>query len=262
MATETERKKAASPALHSAEDLDTQVRTTTTRQWLAVVAVIVVIGVIFAWSFLATIPQLTTTSGVITTMQPPVQVNASATGTVVKLGTGPGLSIKAGDPVAEIMSGANKSVVRSPSAGQVALASVVLGSAVTEGSPLVTITPDPTGQDLLVQSYVSQEQAVSFAVGQVLPVTLSRGGYTMQGVVVSVSNTPSTEAEMAEVLRDPDVASSAYDAANGSPISVLLNLGTQPTWTTSPPDFSPGIGTAVTITQTVNSQRPIQMLFG
>lgn len=95
-------RKAALEKLSSPERLDSLMQVTTTKGWIALVAILVVIGGALVWGIVGSAPQEVGGSGILLRDGGIFNIEASGSGTIERILVNPGDDISQGDVIAEI----------------------------------------------------------------------------------------------------------------------------------------------------------------
>lgn len=262
----------------SAEDLDLRARTTRPHSWLALLVTAVGVGLLVAWAFLATIPQVMKGSGALTDIRSEQQVSAPLAGQIVGVFATPGQLVQAGELLVQLVpsasatsapsAGKSKSrgatsyvTIPMPVTGQVRDITAIPGAFVTAGQELMVVAPVTRGTvPIFAVVYVSVPESTAFQAGQSLPLDLDVGGFRLLGTVVTVGELPATTTEIAEVYNNPDRAQGVFDSTGGAPIAITFDLGIQPQWVGDPAPYPLVAGMLVSITLQTSNPHPIDLL--
>jgi hypothetical protein len=257
-------------AVNNAEALDVVASTTTSRMWIALVAMAIVVAGGLVWAFVGTVSQQVQASGVLSPAGDTYTVVAGDAGSV-SLAVQPGMTVAAGTKVASVAPFVTPDsaplqpvIVKTPVAGRIQDVLVQNGAGVQPTDPLVVVvpTPDPT-PDTDVVTYLSANDAAQFRVGAQVEVTLvnpaTREPTDMAAIVSAVAVAPSTPEAVVATLGSQKLANAVLDRGNGTGYRVDVTLqGVDQL----PPNERPIGGQIVTISNTYARPHPINLLFG
>ena len=256
----------AAPQGLSPERLDQVISTTKPRGWIALIAVIVIIVSTFIWSVVATIPQQSSGTGVVSALAYSEDITATAEGIFTPLKYSPGGAVKEGDSLATITpyGGGAKVLVKAPVSGTLAQISQNSGSGVRAGDVLgiVQIAPDPT-KGIVIVTFLDEADAMTYFPGNLANVTMTNLAQSVttlaQARVVSVSSSPATEQAMLVQAGSQGTVDAWIKAAGSNPYRVVLSITTD---SKIPANLIPQAGQAVQIVNEFGSIHPIELLFG
>lgn len=251
----------------SPEVLDETAQVTTASGWVALGAAgaLVVAGVL--WSFLGTLPQQTSGTAVISQQGATYDIIAGGAGAAV-VTVGQGAVVGAGQPVARITpfsaDGRPEAPVRAvttPVAGRVHEILATDGRGVDPADVLVTIDTAHHGPPQAV-TYLAAADAARYRPGATVTVTtenLAAGSErTLPATVRSVAEVPSDLGAMTVAVGSDELARRMLHDAGGAAYRVQLSLR-EPG---APGLDQPADGMVVTITNTYDEIRPIDLLLG
>lgn len=245
-----------------AEDIDTLVKVTKPQWWIALATIIGLLVIAGIWSFTATLPQYANASGSLYIPGQSVIVPSTAEGIVVALPPcPPGCNVTKDEVLFKVRSfeTGKDQEVRSPGTGVLGSVSLLLGDTVSEGEALTDIRLAETQleTDYLSHNYaiaeVDQATANQFPVGAPAYVEAdlvsAQVNGVMNGQVISVSQDVTGQSSQTQDLSNPK-------------FHLLVDLGTQPSWTGMPPLSPVPSGTRVTIARITSNPHPIDLIFG
>lgn len=255
--------------------LDVVISTTTSRLWIALVTIVALIGGVFVWSIVVTVPLEVTATGVLFDQSGRTAVVAPADG-VVSFSVSQSAEVSSGEamaaigPIASIGDSGSASVaantdtasgsvrVIAPVDGRVETISVLEGSAVSVGEQLAVI--DAARASTQVVTFVSAATASLFAVGDTVELTeavvdRSSARY-YRGVVVSASSVPVTYETILLAFQSEAVTQEIVDATAGGAYQIVISLQADAAGSLPPQ------GQVLEITYRYAEVRPIRLLFG
>ena len=262
----------AAPQGLSPERLDQVISTTKPRGWIALIAVVVIIVLTFIWSLVATIPQQTSGTGVVSSLAYTQEITAQTDGifqTFVDSGAGvlgTGAAVKEGDVLATITpyGGGAKTVVKAQAAGSLSQVSVNNGAGVRAGDRLgvLRISPDPA-KGIVIVAYLDEADANTYTPGDVVNVSMTNLAQSIttqaKATVFSVSSSPSTKQAMVVQAGSQGTVDAWLKAAGGNPFRVILTITSD---SNIPANVVPQAGQTVNIVNEFGSVHPIELLFG
>lgn len=268
-ATPSSATAAADPAhgVHTegAADLGELGRTTSSRSWVALAALLLVVIGFSIYGFFGTIPVQSTIAATVTNGSFPVEITAGAQGTIASLyEPEPGQRVvEQGTVIATI-----KPTAGGPDVSVTAPTEMGIVFQVVQGSPVETMTiiangtpviADNTSGKATVYAFLSAEEVQAVQTAEKLTVEatspqLSTGPAPI--AVSAVGTVPESQAHIAQLTGNTIYAENAYTAAGGAPYAVLFAYVN-----TSDADEVTGTADAeITVTQ--SSPHPFQLLFG
>ncbi len=242
------------------EQLDLVAKTTRPMGWIAILitAIVLIVGV--WWSLTATIPQVLTMNGLITTRLPDTEITAPVSGKIATIEVLDGATVASDTVLMRIQPTREGGLIPviAGTEGQVQEVPVLIGTPVQANTRLAIITPSTEGHPLQAATFVGAAAAAAdLPVGAPVQVRLQIGGQVMQGTVSSVSLTPLTSDQTERLLRLAPFVKTSLDEINGAPLLVVFDLGQDPTWVGSPAPSRPVSGTLVSITRVIGSGHPV-----
>ncbi|TWP43574.1 HlyD family efflux transporter periplasmic adaptor subunit [Lentzea tibetensis] len=175
-----EFRRSALDALEGPEDLDSPVRLTSTRGWLALASLGLVVVVACMWGFSGSMPRKMDASGVLAGTPEVFAVQSTADGRLDELLVKPGNTVAAGAPIATVTTNASGvQTVRAAMAGRVVAVPVSSGKVVVSGTTLASLAR--------VDGSTGQLSAVVL-----LPVTQGSGARPGRDVDLTVQSVPTT----------------------------------------------------------------------
>lgn len=274
MATPTKPANSSSPSTegpiphaNGASGLGELGKTTSSRGWLVLVALALVIVGFGIWGMFGTIPVQTTIPATVTNGVDPLEITSPVEGTVADISTkSPQVTTPAGTTIMTIQpQGGGKPVdVTVPVEMGVSL-DVIEGSPVTtqtvvaHGSPIAASGTSNDGK-AQVYAFLSVDVVDSVKSAQsmtVLPTAPSIAGTPAPIALAYVGSVPVTERQIALLTGGNTIyAQTAYKAAGGAPYAVLFQYE-------NAADANQVTGTAAAeITVTQSTPHPLSLLFG
>ena len=217
----------------SPEQLDRVVRAALPLQWLALVALLVVVGTVVAWSAIATVATTVPGNGAYVPLGGLRVIDATAAGTVANVAAlRVGASVEAGEVIGTISDpaavgtgpGTNSVNVLSPVTGTVVEVNDISGTFVAAGQGIAIV--EPAGQPLVIYAYVPTEVASGLPPGVPVQVTFGAGigatfGY-VKGVVASVGRYPVSVEHVSSVLGGPLLANQVAKLGPANEVVIAL----------------------------------------
>ena len=242
--------------------------TTAPRAWIALAAFVLVVITFSVWGLFGTIPVQSELPAQITNVGTPIEIPAGSSGSVVLATAAPARGearntsevFKKGQELMSIKPFAGGSAVP-----VVAPVDMTLAFQVVEGMPVEPST-------VVASGYQRDEEAEEwiFAVTSLANVSviksaeritiaaadprLSQESRTIK--IDRVGQVPLTEAQIANIIRNPIAARRAFVASNGAPYAVVF------TTTGSANSLRGRASAAAIITVTTDSPAPLSLLFG
>lgn len=198
-------RKSALDKISSPEQLDKELRITSPKSWLALMAITVMILVTVVWSFLGTIPETITVKGtIVSSTVGSNSVYTQDTGTVVSLRVRAGDTVHLGDPVMTYRNAANEIVVvYSDQVGTVSELVVKKDDKFTPGKDVIRVIPVSQAPQMAV-CYVPIAQAKKLQRGMTVNIRLdsldSNAYGNMVARVVNIDAYATPSAGMSSVL--------------------------------------------------------------
>ena len=213
---------------HDPNNLDATVNLASPRSWIAVWVTLFVVLAAGVWSFVGTIPQSVSGTGVLTRADAVVRLQAGTSGVVAALTAHPGEVVAAGAPLAEVRdeSGHTHRLI-APAAGTVLLADFGVGTAVQPTDQIVVLErAEDDADDLQAALLIPQSAAVmvypGLSVSLAVDVVPASQFGLLRGVVREVGDFPSTAQGLSSlVLDEPSVATAL---ASGPMRLVVVDL--------------------------------------
>jgi len=242
--------------------------TTPPRAWIALAAFVLVVITFSAWGLFGTIPVQSELPAQITNVGTPIEIPAGSSGSVVLASFDPARG--EAQNTSEVFKKGQELMSIKPFAGGsavpvVAPVDMTLAFQVVEGMPVEPST-------VVASGYQRDEEAEEwiFAVTSLANVSviksaeritiaaadprLSQESRTIK--IDRVGQVPLTEAQIANVIRNPIAASKAYNASNGAPYAVYFSA-------TGPSKRLSGRASVpATITVTIETPHPLSLLLG
>ncbi|MEY3733784.1 MAG: hypothetical protein RL347_1143 [Actinomycetota bacterium] len=239
--------------------------TTSTRGWVALAAVTILVIGFLVWGVFGTISVQTTLPASIVNGSLPALVASPKDGFLVG-GADIGATIKAGDAVAVIRPYDGGPDVSATAPFDFAPATYVVlpGSPVKQGDILArgsALAPDGApSQNIAAIAYVTLDQIAMLegAVGMTVTNTApGAGGAPVAVKLRSVDSQPSTELRVAEVTGNAYYARDVYETSGGAPYMAVFEYADAGQDVSDDPGGQTGV---LTITEW--SDAPLQVLFG
>jgi multidrug efflux pump subunit AcrA (membrane-fusion protein) len=249
----------------SPEELDRLVQVALPRRWLALGALLVVLGGTIAWACISSVPTTLTGPGYLLPLSGLRAVQAPIGGTVSSLSMAVGEHVVKGQRIGTVSAhGRGSAAVLAPETGVVTEADAVTGAYAATGSKLGLV--EPVGWPLVVYAYVPTQIAADLSPGTPVHVSFGAGisaayGYA-QGTVESVSQFPATGNRLRFILQDVSVIAQVRGLGPANEVVVQLDeSATSPNglvWGSGsgPPTQLPA-GLPATATFIVGSHHPI-----
>lgn len=259
--------------LSSPEQLDTVVRVTRPRSWIALSAVGLVLVAFVVWCFVGTVQSTLPGAGVLLTPYGTYTSASTATGRITAVLVSPGDVVAAGDAIATVAPAEDGQVehgevtVVAPANGQVVELLAYPNDHTDAGAPIATIQPIDDQLRVFVFVPVANSQPIKPGMPVQISVTTvpSEEYGLLRGTVMKVGSHPATRAGVDALLNNPDITSIVVGGAPVFQVEVALTPADTPTgfaWTSGdgPPEPLVG-GTLVNSTIITSVQHPITMLF-
>lgn len=255
------------PGAGGASGLGELGRTTSSRGWLALIALLLVIVSFTIWGLFGTIPVQSTIPATVTNGSIPIQITAGVTGTVATVTqpkSGQSGVLPAGFVLMTIQpeGGGAPATIKTPSQMGVAL-QVLQGSPVEAQTVVATGVPIAgTGSDggkAGVYTFVSLDVVQSLQTAESLSVTPTAPDLASTPApikIVGVSAVPESQQQIANLTGNTIYAEDAYADAGGTPYAVLLEYENA-----ADADKITG-NAAAEITVTQSTPHPLSLLFG
>lgn len=240
-------------------------KTTSTRGWLALVAILLVIVAFAFWGLFGTIPVQSTISATVTDGTTRVQIPAGVEGVVgsLTLSPGDGSELPAGTTIATVTTSSGTTVdIKTPSQMSIAF-DVIDGTPVTRetiiahGIPTAAPNSDQGSAQVYAFLGIDEVQTVQSAQSlSVTPTSPALAGTPAPIAVEFVGTVPVTERQIALLTGNALYAQQAYQAADGAPYTVVFKY-------LNAADADKVTGTAAAeITVTKSTPHPLALLFG
>jgi biotin carboxyl carrier protein len=258
-------------AASAPERLDTLLRITPPRLWLALAALVVAIAAAGVWSVLGQAPTLSNGVGVLLPAEGIFQLTATQTGTVTTSLVRRGQAVAVGQRIAVLRGpDGGRSDVRSTVAGTILLLLIKEGSFVTPGTPLAQVIPAGAGDTAeLFVPVADDKELVPGMDAEVSPVTAPAAQYgSIRAKVVAVSRIPFSSDRIRLLVGGNDAL--AQDLSSVGPaVEVQLRLARDPrnrsgyAWTSGRgPPYDIDLATLLTGSIVVARGHPVRQLLG
>lgn len=251
--------------------LDTLMKVTSPRLWIALGVLVAALAAGAVWSILGAAEVTVSLSGVLNDSEGLVVLNAPSAGTITSLDNTPDLELQPGQTYGEVLTpGGTVMPLRAITGGVVTNWMVDRGAYVSAGTPLANMFPG--GGNLLALMYTTSTTARTVVPGMLVDVTPDRGSAVLygsiRGRVQSVgSSVLSVQRLSLLVGGNPQIARSLV--GNGPFTEVDVQLQADPFtasgyhWTSgSGPPFSLEPGTTLIGTVIISRQSPISVILG
>jgi hypothetical protein len=261
-------RKEALEKLSSPEQLDQLLKVTSSKGWLALLGLGVLIGTAVVWSIFGSIPSTIKGEGMLLRGDAVQLIEAPRSGRVTKILVSPGDAIQPDQPVATITTDSGDAEIRSPRAGRVLELRVGDGAFVDAGTVLVSFELDQENLEAVLYLPVVEGKKVHPGMEvQVAPSTINAQTYgALRGRVKSVSDYPATVQGMFRVLGSNELVQAL--SRQGAPIEIRIELfkaatpsGYQWSSPNGPPTSIHG-GTFCGATIILGQRQPISMVLG
>lgn len=249
--------------LSSPEQLDTLMQVTSSRSWLAFLALASLLVVAVYWGVAGNIPLQIAAPTILLNSGGIKNVVALQDGLVSQMFVEAGDVVAKGQTIAEVVPLGQETpvAVTSPFDGRILELHTGVGALVARGGTLANL--EFVGDDVQLEApiYLSPEAARSVAVGmpvKIVPHSQAQPGMALTGRVVAISDFPQSQASVLRTLGSPELAQTLVGSR--TPIEVRVAI--------SRDDYAPetlaglGIktGTLANATIVVGNQRPIELV--
>jgi len=220
-------RKSALERLSSPDQLDKVIRITSPLSWLALAAVTVIIAIVVVWSFVGTIPETITASGMVVVPVGTNAVYADTTGTVSAVYVGVGSTLYMDTPVMEITTPrGERATIISDQVGVVSEVLVNKGSTAKQSSELIRVSPAVEGKQVVV-CYVPVASVKKLERGMMAHVTLTAAESETYGHmaarIVNIDSSAASVAGMEGVMGSGNKMTELF-TKDGAVQSVALEL--------------------------------------
>lgn len=257
--------------LSSPEQLDQILQVTDPKSWLALLALGILLITAVIWSVIGRIPVEVSGSAILLNSGGVKNIVSMESGQMTTLYIKPGQLVEEDQLIAEVMPSGKAEVlpVSSPYRGRILELKANPGDLVSQGVPLASLEFTGDGIEQEVVMYVSAADGKRIQPGmsaRIAPITAQVEEYGfLLGQVKSVSDFPATYAGILRILGSEELIQAL--GITGAPIEVHIALipdEQTPSgyrWSSSHgPDFTINSGTLASVTITVDSQRPINLV--
>lgn len=255
--------------LSSPEQLDTAVRVTRPRGWMALCAVGLILVAAVVWSLLGTVQTTFQGAGVLLTQFGTLNSAAPQAGQVTATFVAQGDAVTSGERLATLETEDGREVpVLALSSGHVVEMLAYPSDHLAAGSPVATIQPDDQELHCFIYVPVSGRQPIKAGMQvQVSVTTVPSEQYgLLLGTVERVASFPATRAGVNALLNNPDITAIVVGGVPVFQVEVALQRSpTTPsgfTWTSGAgPPMGLSAGTLVNASVVTDVQHPISLLF-
>jgi hypothetical protein len=258
----------ATATLSSPEQLDTVVRVTRPRSWIALGAVGLVLVVFVVWTILGTVQTTFPGAGVLSTQYGTFNAVSPRAGQIVSVSVSQGDAVKAGERLATVETADGRTVdVKALDSGHVVEMLAYPSDHVAEGATIATVQPDDQDLRSFVFVPVSGRQPIAKGMPVQISVTTvpSEQYGLLLGTVAKVSDFPVTTAGVDALLNNKDIASIVTGSGPVIQVEITLTKADTPSgyaWTSGDGPPKPlSAGTLVNATVITSVQHPISLLF-
>jgi hypothetical protein len=257
----------AAATLSSPEQLDTVVRVTRPRSWIALGAVGLVLVMFVVWTLVGTVQTTFPGAGVLLTQFGTFNTVTPQAGQVVSVSVSQGDAVKAGERLATVETENGPIDVKALNGGHIVEMLAYPSDRLEAGAPIATIQPD----DQKLSSYIFVPVAGRQPIKKGMPVQISVSTVPSEqyglllGTVEKVGSYPATRAGVDALLNNSDITSIVL--GGGPVIQVQIALTKAPTpsgyaWTSGDGPPTPlSAGTLVNASVITAVQHPISLLF-
>lgn len=260
--------------LRTPEKLDTLLHVTTTRSWIAVVAILLMLVGVVIWSFMGSFTVKTDGMGMLMDSGGIVSITPESSGRILEITAVPGEKIKKGETVAKInnFNQPTNDNICSYYDGVVDEVAVRAGDVINAGESICTVRLTDDGKDLSGIFYVPVEQSKKIKAG--MTIQLSPSGVNIQnsgcliGIVRSISDYPVSMTNMQRTLANDQMPQLINQSLKSAAVEVKFDLVKDENdesgylWSSTAVNhekITPG--TFVSGSIVVESQPPIQKVF-
>ncbi len=250
----------------SPERLDQVISTTSPRGWIALIAVFVIVLATLIWSIVASLSQQTTALGVVSSLAYTETVTATTEGIFNAAGLLTTAQVQKGQVIGTIAPYDGSAPVNITASATGTLGSVgqYNGSGVKPGDVIanVEIAPDPA-KGIIIITYLSANDASTYFPGQSTTVSITNlaqsATTSATATVVSVASTPSNNQAMLLQADTEATVNSWQKQAGGEAYAVILSIASS---ADIQANLVPRARQLVQIVNTYGSVHPIDLLFG
>lgn len=259
--------------LQKPDDLDLLMRVTKLRGWIALGALGALVAGIIVWSFVGRLPVQVEGKGLLSRPDGVTQVDTTVGGQILEVLYDEDQRLEVGDPLVRLLAAdGTTTTVESRFPGRVVTALVDEGNVIEPGDPLLNMERSNVKDDrLLVFLFVDSGQGQNLAPGMDVDISVSSAPVAafgvLRGKVTAVDRFPASEAEIANLVSDDELA--AEFTEDGPPVIVTVDLvkdSSTPSglrWSTKKGPPAP-LDSGVKVTGAVIQARqaPIKLVFG
>ena len=253
-----------------ADQLDTLLRVTSPRGWLALTALAAVVLATVAYGLFGAVPTTVSGRGLFLPPGGLIRIDAPVAGMVTRMAGRAGAAVEAGDEIGTVSAAVGEPiVVRATSRGVVTEILADAGNFVSPGQALAIMEPvgGRTGAVVFVPAGEGKAIATGMRV-RLSPSTAPSEQYgQIEGVVSSVSEFPVSPQRVQFLLQNADLVQDIHEL--GSVLEVTIDVMADPDtpsglrWTSGDgAPFVVGNGTLTTASVILAEQSPAEKLFG
>ncbi|MFE6253975.1 HlyD family efflux transporter periplasmic adaptor subunit [Agromyces sp. NPDC057865] len=267
MSSPTYRKNAVAH-LSSPEQLDTAVRVTRPRSWIALAAVGLLLVAFVVWCLVGSVQTTFPGAGVLLTQYGTFDSVSPQAGQVTAVFVAPGDDVAAGDPLAAVETAdAGETTVTAANDGRVVEMLAFPSDRIEAGAPIVTIQPDDDDLHCFIYVPVSGRQPIREGMPvQISVTTIPSEQYgLLLGTVERVGSYPATREGVNALLNNRDITEIVVGGAPVIQVEVTLTPASTPSgyaWTSGEGPPEPLIpGTLINASVITAVEPPISLLF-
>lgn len=218
-------RRQALEALNSPEQLRDAIQLTPRRSWIALLALVMLLGAIVGWGLCGRIPTTISARGMLVPAGGFRFVSAPRSGVVDAIAVAVGDDLPVGRLVARI----DGREVRSATGGRVVAISAAPGGYVQSGGLLLTLQPPDPQREVVLYLPVAQTRGIRPGMAARIRSRVASGSASgdLRGVVRRVGAYPATRAEMRRALGSDEVA--GFFSAQGLVDEIDIELIPDPT---------------------------------
>jgi multidrug efflux pump subunit AcrA (membrane-fusion protein) len=258
------RQQALNSLSAPSDQLDTLLRVTSPRGWLALIALVAVVAAAVLYGFVGAVPTTVSGQGIFLPPGGLISIDAPRAGSVASMTGEVGTALKPGDEVATIAINEREVyVVRATVTGLIAEILVDAGNFVSPGQAMVITEPGEAGTGAVVFVAAGEGKAITPGMGVHLsPSTAPSEQYgQIEGVVSSVSEFPVSPRRLQFVLQNADLVKSIELLGSVLEVNIAvtedLNTKSGLKWTSGDgPPFLVGHGTLTAVSVVLEQESP------
>lgn len=267
-------RKVALERLSSPEELDQLMQVTTSKGWLALLSLGILLAAALVWGFFGRIPTTVDAQGVLLRAEGVYNVPAVTAGQVTGLYVNVGDVVAEGQTIARISQAGGAATgarVVSPQTGRVTEIRTSIGSFINTGAPVVSLEAlDQESKSLEAIIYLPASDGKKAQLNmpvEVTPSTVKRQDYGfIPGRIASVSQFPVTKQGMVRTLGSEEMADQFINSNRGALIEIRAQLAEDPTsvsgyrWSSKGPNVTIENGTPFSAKVVTEQRSPISLV--